>query len=143
MFELSNTALDRNILIKHCEDITSGGFVSFEGWVRNHNHDQKVSHLVYEAYPVLAIKEGQRLIEETLDRFDINRAYCVHRVGQLELQEMAVWVGVSAAHRAEAFEACQFIIDEIKQRVPIWKKEFYVDGQDSWVNCPRCQQAHD
>ena len=142
MFALTESPIDRNALIKTCEDVQSGGFVSFEGWVRDHNHGQKVSHLIYEAYPVLAIKEGERLIAETLERFNINKAHCVHRTGQLELQEIAVWIGVSSAHRAEAFEACQFIIDEIKTRVPIWKKEFYIDGQESWVNCPRCQKNH-
>ena len=143
MFSLTKTAIDRNALLKTCEDVRSGGFVSFEGWVRDHNHDQKVSHLIYEAYPILALKEGERLVAEALERFDINQAYCQHRVGQLELTEMAVWVGVSSTHRAEAFEACQFIIDEIKSRVPIWKKEFYTDGQVSWVNCPRCQAVHE
>lgn len=142
MFKLVESPVQRDNLINECVDVRSGGFVTFEGWVRDHNHDQAVSHLIYEAYPVLAIKEGERLLLETMERFDINQAYCVHRIGRLELEEIAVWVGVSAAHRAEAFEACQFIIDEIKNRVPIWKKEFYVDGQNSWVNCPRCQKVH-
>lgn len=142
MFTLTDTVINREALISQCQDVRSGGFVSFEGWVRDHNHGLAVSHLIYEAYPVLAIKKGQALIEECIEKFDINQAYCVHRTGTLQLQEMAVWVGVSAAHRAEAFAACQFIIDEVKNRVPIWKKEFYTDGQDSWVNCPRCQQNH-
>ena len=142
MFKLIEKPIQRDNLIRECVDVRSGGFVTFEGWVRDHNHDQAVSHLIYEAYPVLAIKEGKRLLAETKERFDINQAYCVHRVGRLELEEIAVWVGVSAAHRAEAFDACQYIIDEIKNRVPIWKKEFYSDGQNSWVNCPRCQKHH-
>ncbi len=138
MFELSHKALDRNELIEHCEDVYCGGFVSFEGWVRDHNHGQKVSHLIYEAYEVLALSEGKKVLVEALEKFAIHKAYCVHRLGQLELKEMAIWVGVSAAHRDVAYQASQYIIDEIKSRVPIWKKEFYTDGQISWVNCPRC-----
>ncbi|MBT8142777.1 MAG: molybdenum cofactor biosynthesis protein MoaE [Gammaproteobacteria bacterium] len=142
MFTLTEQPIERTALIKQCKDVQCGGFVSFEGWVRDHNHGQKVSHLVYEAYPELAIKEGQCVIAEALEKFAIQKAHCVHRTGHLDLQDIAVWVGVSAAHRDAAYQASQYIIDEIKARVPIWKKEFYQDGQISWVNCPRCQQAH-
>ena len=71
----------------------------------------------------------------------MTRAACVHRVGSLALGDVAVWVGVSAAHRDEAFRACRFIIDEVKHRVPIWKKEHYVNGDSGWVNCERCAAA--
>ena len=78
--------------------------------------------------------------------FPIEHALCIHRVGSLGLGDMAVWVGVSSAHRGEAFEACRFIIDEVKHRVPIWKKEHYRSGDSGWVNCERCaaptQRAH-
>jgi molybdopterin synthase catalytic subunit len=72
-------------------------------------------------------------------------AACVHRVGDLRVGELAVWVGVSAPHRDEAFRACRYIIDEVKHRVPIWKKEHYVNGDSGWVNCERCAApaAHD
>jgi molybdopterin synthase catalytic subunit len=63
---------------------------------------------------------------------------CIHRVGSLDLGDMAVWVGVSSAHRAEAFDACRYIIDEVKHRLPIWKKEHYRSGNSGWVNCERC-----
>jgi molybdopterin synthase catalytic subunit len=65
----------------------------------------------------------------------------VHRVGALDVRDMAVWVGVSAVHRGEAFEACRFIIDAVKHRVPIWKKEHYRNGDSGWVNCERCAAA--
>jgi len=71
-------------------------------------------------------------------RFGLDHAECVHRTGALEIGDVAVWVGVSAAHRGEAFDACRHIIDEIKHRVPIWKKEYYTDGDSGWVNCERC-----
>lgn len=140
MFHLTEKPIDRTQLIRRCQNISSGGFVSFEGWVRNHNHELAVSHLVYEAYPRLAEKEGHRIFNSALDKFDITHAYGVHRTGKLDIEDIAVWIGVSAVHRAAAFEACQYLIDQIKASVPIWKKEFYVDGQDSWVNCPNCER---
>jgi molybdopterin/thiamine biosynthesis adenylyltransferase/rhodanese-related sulfurtransferase len=87
---------------------------------------------------MLAVKEGERIVSEALARFGAEHAGCVHRVGDLAVGEMAVWVGVSARHRHEAFLACRYIIDEVKQRVPIWKKEHYEDGDAHWVNCEQC-----
>jgi len=122
----------------------SGGYVSFEGWVRNRNEGKDVSQLAYQAYEVLAIKEGNRIVAEAMDRFPIDDAMCVHRVGELAIGDLAVWVGVSAGHRDEAFTACRYIIDEVKHRVPIWKKEYYIDGDSGWVNCEACaSHAHD
>ena len=68
----------------------------------------------------------------------MRRAACEHRLGDLAIGEVAVWVGVSAPHRDEAFRACRYIIDEVKHRLPIWKKEHYVNGDSGWVNCERC-----
>src|SRR6476661_3415024 len=119
-------------------DPASGGYASFEGWVRNHNEGLAVRHLEYEAFEPLAIKEGERIVAEAIKRFGIERAACVHRVGDLAIGDMAVWVGVSARHRGEAFAACRYIIDEVKHRLPIWKKEHYENGDSGWVNCERC-----
>ncbi len=129
-------------------DPQCGGYATFEGWVRNHNEGRAVRGLEYEAYPALAEREGERIVAEAVARFGVEHAACVHRIGSLDLTDMAVWVGVSARHRAEAFAACRYIIDEVKHRVPIWKKEHYVDGDSGWVNCERCAQpgeqaAHD
>ncbi len=121
-----------------------GGFVSFEGWVRNRNEGQPVLRLEYQAYEALALKEGNRIIAEAVERFSVANALCIHRVGLLEISELAVWVGVSAGHRDEAFKACRYIIDEIKHRVPIWKKEYYEGGDSGWVNCEACaSHVHD
>jgi molybdopterin/thiamine biosynthesis adenylyltransferase/molybdopterin synthase catalytic subunit/rhodanese-related sulfurtransferase len=126
------------------EDPTAGGYSSFEGWVRDHNEGRRVHRLEYEAFEALGIREGERIVAEAVERFGVSRAACVHRVGALEIGELAVWVGVSAAHRGEAFAACRYIIDEVKHRVPIWKKEHYTDGDSGWVNCERCAAAaHD
>lgn len=121
-----------------------GGFVTFEGWVRNRNDGQQVLSLEYQAYEALALKEGNRIIGEVLERFPVANVLCIHRVGRLEIGELAVWVAVSAGHRDEAFKACRYVIDEIKHRVPIWKKEYYVGGDSGWVNCEACaSHAHD
>jgi molybdopterin/thiamine biosynthesis adenylyltransferase/molybdopterin synthase catalytic subunit/rhodanese-related sulfurtransferase len=137
-FAFSATALDPTALARTLADPAAGGFASFEGWVRNHNEGVAVTALEYEAFEALALKEGERIIAQAQARFPITRAACVHRLGALRIGELAVWVGVSAPHRDEAFRACRFIIDEVKHRVPIWKKEHYVNGDSGWVNCERC-----
>ncbi|MBS0395968.1 MAG: ThiF family adenylyltransferase, partial [Proteobacteria bacterium] len=140
-FAFSDRPLDTERERRLVEDPACGGYASFEGWVRDFNDGRRVQRLEYEAYAELAVKEGERIIAEALARFGVSHARCVHRVGELALGELAVWVGVSAAHRGEAFAACRYIIDEVKHRVPIWKKEHYVDGDSGWVNCERCAAA--
>jgi molybdopterin/thiamine biosynthesis adenylyltransferase/molybdopterin synthase catalytic subunit/rhodanese-related sulfurtransferase len=143
-FSFSEAPLDTAALQRELRDERCGGFAAFEGWVRNHNEGHAVTRLEYEAFVELANKEGARIVEEAVRRFGVTRAACVHRVGSLAIGDIAVWVGVSAAHRDEAFRACRFIIDEVKHRVPIWKKEHYVNGDSGWVNCERCAtHAHD
>ena len=147
-FSFSTTPLDTSALQRELRDVTCGGFAAFEGWVRNHNEGHAVTRLEYEAFVELAEKEGARIVEAAIGKFGVTRAACVHRVGSLGLEDVAVWVGVSAAHRDEAFRACRYIIDEVKHRVPIWKKEHYVTGDSGWVNCERCAthahaHAHD
>lgn len=122
-------------------DPASGGYVAFEGWVRNFNEGREVRRLEYEAFESLALREGERILAEAGERFGATKAICVHRLGKLDIGDLAVWVGVSSPHRDEAFRACRYIIDEVKHRVPIWKKEHYVDGDSGWVNCERCAAA--
>ena len=140
-FSFSDRSLDTAALQASLADPACGGYASFEGWVRDFNEGREVQHLEYEAYAELAVREGDRIVAEAVQRFGVTHARCVHRVGDLKLGELAVWVGVSAPHRGEAFAACRYIIDEVKHRVPIWKKEHYVDGNSGWVNCERCAQA--
>jgi molybdopterin synthase catalytic subunit len=137
-FRFTQSAIDTATGRAALEDGGAGGYVSFEGWVRDHNEGQGVRRLEYEAFEALAVREGDRIVAEALGRFPIRHALCLHRVGVLAVGEMAVWVGVSAEHRSEAFDACRYIIDAVKQRVPIWKKEHYVNGDSGWVNCERC-----
>jgi molybdopterin synthase catalytic subunit len=118
-----------------------GGYVAFEGWVRDHNEGRRVLRLEYEAFAPLAQREGERILAEAQARYGIEHAHCAHRTGALAVGDLAVWVGVSAVHRGEAFDACRYIIDAIKHRVPIWKKEYYQDGDSGWVNCEHCAAA--
>lgn len=134
-FRISATPIDPTALQPMLHDAQAGACATFEGWVRNHNEGRPVLSLEYEAYAPLAEKEGARIIAEAREKFALSRAICVHRVGHLKIGEMAVWVGVSAPHRGAAFDACRYIIDEAKARVPIWKKEHYADGATQWINC--------
>ena len=140
-FSFSATPFDVEAAKRTLADPASGGYASFEGWVRNHNEGLPVTRLEYEAFAELAVREGERIIAEACAKFGVEHARCVHRIGSLEIGDLAVWVGASARHRDEAFRACRYIIDEVKHRVPIWKKEHYVNGDSGWVNCERCATA--
>ena len=143
-FSFSRQAVSGKKIRELVADDASGAYVSFEGWVRNHNEGLQVRRLEYEAYEGLGVKEGERILAEAKERFGISMMCCIHRLGQLEIGDIAVIVGVSTPHRSEAFEACRYIIDAVKHRVPIWKKEYYVNGDSGWVNCERCSAAaHD
>jgi molybdopterin synthase catalytic subunit len=142
-FRFTPSSIDADAARRELQDPGCGGFVSFEGWVRDHNEGQEVTRLEYEAFQELAVKEGERIIAEASRRFPIKHALCIHRLGSLDLSGMAVWVGVSSAHRAEAFDACRYIIDAVKHRLPIWKKEHYRSGNSGWVNCERCAAEPD
>ena len=143
-FRFSHEPIDAVPLRAELLHPSCGGFASFEGWVRDHNEGHAVTRLEYEAFEQLGLREGEKIIAEACERFGVSQALCVHRIGDLGLKEVAVWVGVAAAHRDEAFRACRYIIDEVKHRVPIWKKEHYASGDSGWVNCERCAtHAHD
>jgi molybdopterin synthase catalytic subunit len=134
MFRISSEPIDPAALSRELRDPAAGACATFEGWVRNRNDGRMVRALDYEAYSALAEKEGQRILEEAHARFSILKAVCAHRTGALVLGDLAVWVGVAAAHRGAAFDACRYIIDQAKLRVPIWKREHYADGTAEWVN---------
>jgi molybdopterin synthase catalytic subunit len=131
-FSISSSSICINSIRSQCLDSQSGAFCSFEGWVRNHHCGKSVNSLEYSCYEALAIKEGEQILCEAKEKFAIASAFCTHRVGHLAIGEMAVYVAVGAAHRDAAFLACRYIIDEIKSRVPIWKKEHYSDGSVAW-----------
>ena len=120
-------------LIMQLQDPDCGAIATFSGTVRRHNFNRQVIRLHYQSYKTLAVKEGNKILGEAKERFDIFNALCVHRVGDLNIGETAIWIGVNAGHRDAAFNACRYIIDETKTRVPIWKKEIYVDGDSGWL----------
>jgi len=134
-FVLSEQPLDPGALKQALLDASAGAAVTFEGWVRNHHGGEPVTALEYEAYEPIAASEGERILAEARAQFEIITVCARHRTGRLEIGACAVWVGVCAAHRGAAFDACRFVIDELKARVPIWKKEHYAAGPSGWVNC--------
>lgn len=133
-FSLTDTAIQLGPLRASLSHAQAGAFTSFEGWVRDHNDGRAVDGLRYEAYVPLAASEGERVVQEAIVKFAILDARCVHRIGDLATGDLAVWVGVSAAHRGAAFDACRYIIDEVKSRVPIWKHEQYHEGDAEWLH---------
>lgn len=133
-FRLSDTPLDIGTERRALDHAAAGAYASFEGWVRDHNEGRAVQRLDYQAYAALAASEGDAILDEAVARFAVREARCVHRVGPLAIGDLAVWVGVSADHRDAAFSACRWIIDEVKQRVPIWKNEHYLDGESGWLH---------
>ncbi len=113
---------------------TDGALVTFEGIVRADKHGKdKVSMLQYIADTPACTTEGEKIIAEALSLFPVTCAVCVQRVGKLNVGETAIWIGVWAGHRDEAFKASRYIIEKIKKRLIIWKKEFFADGTSDWV----------
>jgi len=136
-FALTALPIDPAAERRRLSDPRAGGYAAFEGWVRDHDDGMAVAGLDYQAYPELALREGERVMDEAYERFAILRARCVHRHGELAIGDLAVWVGVSAAHRDAAFAACRYVIDQVKDRLPIWKREHYTDRKSVWINCQR------
>lgn len=135
MFQISDSRLDRDFLHVTLANHSAGAIVVFEGWVRDHNEGKKVSSLEYQVYHELALKEGQRILNEAKEKFNLHNVMATHREGHLALGEVAIWIGATASHRDDAFKACRYVIDEIKHRLPVWKKEHYVDQKAEWVFC--------
>lgn len=111
--------------LKRGED---GALVVFDGIVRNHTRGRRTLYLFYEAYPEMALAQMKQLAAQALQTFPIRDVAIVHRLGRLEVGETSVVIAVASAHRAAAFDACRWLIDTLKQTVPIWKKEFFEDG---------------
>jgi molybdopterin synthase catalytic subunit len=132
-FSLSDQPIDTSALRKTMAHPSAGALVDFEGWVRDHNEGQTVGSLTYEAAEDLCQLEAAKILAEAKQKWDVQDIRCVHRVGHLQIGDVAVWVGVSAGHRDAAFAACRYVIDEVKERLPIWKKEHYRDGHAHWI----------
>ncbi len=134
MFILQETPIDVQKARDFCRNPANGALVTFEGTVRaDEANGSTVSELLYLADTPACLAEGEKIIIEALSKFAISEAVCVQRIGQLKTTETAVWIGVWASHRDEAFKGCRYIIEEIKKRLLIWKKEFYSDGSKTWI----------
>ncbi len=122
----------------------SGAVVLFSGEVRDNNKGREVTHLEYEAYEPMADKMIGEILEAAKSRFNLNQAVCVHRLGRVEISGCAVVVITGAGHRKEAYAANRYIIDRVKNEVPIWKHEFFTDGTSEWgQNCDCATDAHE
>jgi len=128
LISITEKPIDVNKLLNDVSDQSSGASVLFTGTVRDHNEQDKVSKLHYEVYQEMAEKILQEIEIEIHAKWKINKFIAVHRTGTLKVGEVSVAVVVSAEHRNDAFEACKFGIDSIKERAPIWKKEFFKSG---------------
>ncbi len=130
MIELTDEPLNAETLAQAVMRPSDGGLVVFSGVVRNHSDDRAVRYLVYEAYREMALPKLEQVALEAQERWPMANVAMAHRVGRMEIGETSVIVAASAPHRAEAFEAGRYAIDRLKEIVPIWKKEFFEEGEN-------------
>jgi len=132
MFQLTQEGIDTSAVARSLRRDEDGAIVIFEGIVRDNARGKSVRFLEYEAYEPMALKKLEEVGAMVKSRFDIRDIAIVHRLGHMDVGECSTLIVVASAHRVEAFDACRFAIDMIKQIVPIWKKEFYADGE-VWI----------
>ena len=133
MFKITDTVITAEDVIQAVEADDAGAIVPFLGTVRNNTDGRKVSYLEYEAYAPMAEKKMAEIAQEIREKWGLDRVAMIHRVGRLEIGEVSVAIAVASTHRKEAFEACKYAMDRLKQIVPIWKREVWEDGEQEWV----------
>ena len=131
-FELTTVPISIESVARRVVPPECGATVTLDGYVRQFTKGRETLYLVYEAYDEMALKEMRKLVEQAREEFEIANVGIVHRLGRLEIGETSVVISVAAPHRRAAFEACEWLIRELKRTVPIWKKEVYADGEH-WV----------
>ena len=124
--------IDLEGLRRRAQDPQAGAVIIFCGDVRNHNKEQKVSFLEYEAHEKMALKQITKIIEQAQHKWKLHKVEVIHRLGKLAITDCSIAITVSTSHRNEAYEASRYIIDTIKHTVPIWKKEHFVNGTSNW-----------
>jgi len=134
MIEITPDPIDHAAITDRVRSHQAGAVCSFLGTVREMTGDRRTVALDYEAYPVMALKTLADLETEARARWPILELALVHRIGHLDLGEISVVVAVSCPHRHQAFDACRWLIDTLKEVVPIWKKEVWADGTEDWVH---------
>lgn len=135
-FLLQSPPLNPSSMFHTLENPMAGAVVVFEGRVRARHEGRDVDHLGYETFPEMATAEGELIASEAITQFGILDARIIHLVGRAAIGEPAVWVGITSEHRQQAFLAAAWIMDTIKERLPVWKKETFADGSSEWV-CPK------
>ena len=130
--ELTSEPIDITSVARRVVPPDCGATVTLDGYVRQYTKGRETLYLIYEAYEEMALKEMKKLAEIARERFEISNVGMVHRTGRLEIGATSVVISVASPHRRAAFEACEWLIKELKQTVPIWKKEVYADGEE-WI----------
>ncbi len=133
MFKITSEDIELGDVIRAVEAADAGAIVHFLGVVRNNTEGREVSYLEYEAYPPMAERKMAEIAQEIHEKWGLDRVAMIHRVGRLEIGEVSVAVAVASPHRKEAFEACHYAMNRLKQIVPIWKREVWADGEEEWV----------
>jgi molybdopterin synthase catalytic subunit len=128
LIQLVRSPIDSQLLTGHVRSPQDGAIVAFDGFVRDHSKNRRTLYLEYESYESMALAKLHEIAASLRQQFPIHRLAIVHRLGRLEIGETSVFIAVSSAHRAAAFDACRFAIDTLKRTVPIWKKEYFADG---------------
>lgn len=131
-FEITTETLDVGAIARRVVPVNCGAIVTLDGFVRQFTKGRETEYLVYEAYQPMALKEMEKLVARAHEEFEIENVGIVHRLGKLEIGETSVVISVASPHRRAAFEACEWLIKELKRTVPIWKKEVYADGE-TWI----------
>ncbi len=131
-WEITDQPLDIGDISRRVVPAECGATVTLDGYVRRFTNGRETEYLVYEAYEPMALKEMEKLVSRAQEAFDVSNIGIVHRIGKLEIGETSVVISVASPHRRAAFEACEWLIKELKRTVPIWKKEVYSDGE-IWI----------
>ena len=131
--KFQKSPLDLHKLLNDIGTDSDGSVVHFIGRARKNSRGKEVLYLEYEIYEDMARRELEKILVDANNKWPLNDSLVVHRYGRVEIKETSIIIAVSSPHRAESFQAAQYIIDEIKQKVPIWKKEFYKDGSN-WIS---------
>jgi molybdopterin synthase catalytic subunit len=132
MIDIIKKPIDISQIMKDCKDRSAGATVLFTGSVRDHNEKERVSGIYYEAYLEMAKNVLVEIENEVLRKWHVRKFIAIHRIGSLKVNDISVAVAVATEHRQDAFEACKYTIDNIKTRIPIWKKELSESGNATW-----------
>jgi molybdopterin synthase catalytic subunit len=128
LFLLTREPIIATTFVQHVRGASDGAIVTFDGFVRDESHGRATLYLDYEAYETMALAKLAEIGAQIHEKFTVHRLAIVHRLGRLQIGETSVYIAISAPHRPAAFDACRFAIDTLKRTVPIWKKEYFVDG---------------